>query len=132
MRLLKTSLLALMTAGMVFDPVMFVKPAFAQPAFFFNTHKTRLPHASCMQDARRTVYAVGLAIKTDLDFAIGGDKGTASGTIICTFIPGGGPCPGQAGAVVTIIATSLPGPDAKALFDQMVSTFGNGVLIDCG
>lgn len=29
------------------------------PAFAFDTHKTRLPHADCIQDARRTAKTAG-------------------------------------------------------------------------
>ena len=131
MKILRTCLLALVGA-IVFDGVVFVESAAAQPAFFFNTHKTRLPHDHCMRDAKRTVRAVGLKAGAELAFGIGGTTSTVNAFIVCTRLPGAGPCPRTDGAVVTFISTSFPGPDAKAMLDKMVSTFGDGVLFDCG
>jgi hypothetical protein len=85
-----------------------------------------------MRDARRTIPAVGLTVTNDLGFAIVGiTPGAVHAAIICTTIPGAGPCPGQDGAVATFISTSFPGPDAKAMLDRMVATFGDAVQIDC-
>ena len=115
---------------MMCDPVMVIKPANAQaPAFAFDTHKTRLPHADCIQDARRTAKTVGLHLDTNLDFAIAGGVGDTSVVIICTFIPGGGPCPGQAGAVVSTI---VMGQGAADRLKQLKDVFGNAGIIDCG
>jgi hypothetical protein len=122
-----------MTGAILCDPVMFIKPANAQqPALFFDTHKTRLPHAHCIRDARRTMREVGLNADTNLDFAVGGGAGTSRVMIFCTFIPGGGPCAGQAGAVVTMISTSPSNPDAAAMLRRLQAAFGNATLIDCG
>lgn len=133
MSISRTCLIGLMTGAMMCDPVMFIKPANADvPALFFDTHKTRLPHASCIQDARRTAREVGLALHTNLDFAIGGSVGNSNVMIFCTFIPGGGPCAGQDGAVVTMISTSPPGQEAGDTMTRVRAAFGNGILFDCG
>lgn len=133
MKILRTCLFAFALIGAIaFDGVVFVKPAAAQPAFFLNTHKTRLPFDHCMRDARRTVRDVGLRVTADTGFAIGGITATAHAFIICTRLPRAGPCPGQDGAVVTLTSASFPGPDAKAMLDRMVSAFGDGILFDCG
>jgi hypothetical protein len=132
MSILRTCLIGLMTGAMMCDPVMFIKPANADaPALFFDTHKTRLPHASCIRDARRTMREVGLAVHTNLDFAVGGSVGNTNVMIFCTFIPRGGPCPGQDGAVVTMISTSPPGPEAGDMLKRLQKSFGNAVLFDC-
>lgn len=132
MRILRPSLIGIMTAAMICDPVMFIKPANADvPALLFDTHKTRLPHADCIRDARRTMGEVGLTVHTNLDFAVGGSAGNSNVLIICTFIPRGGPCAGQDGAVVSMISTS-PGPEAGDMLKRLQASFGNGILIDCG
>lgn len=129
---LRMCLIGLMTGAMVCDPVMFIKPARADaPALFFDTHKTRLPHADCIRDARRTMSQVGARLFTNQDFVVGGTVGNANVIIVCTFIPRGGPC-GTDGAVVTMVSTAPPGPEAPDLLKRLQAAFGNATLIDCG
>jgi|SRR5579871_5886808 len=129
---LRMCLVGLMAGAMICDPVVLIKPARADtPALFFDTHKTRLPHADCIRDARRTMQAVGARLFTNQDFVIGGTIGNANALIFCTFIPRSGPC-GTDGAVVTIVSASPAGPEADTVLKRLQTTFGNGTLIDCG
>jgi len=130
MRILKPSLIGLTTAAMLSNPLMFINVAKADvPPFLFDTHKTRLPHADCIRDARRTAREVGFTDVKDLDFALLANVGNSVVLIVCTFIPAGGPCPGQDGAVVTTVSS---GQDVADTFRRVQSSFGNGTLIDCG
>jgi len=111
-----------------------VERAAAQPApaLFFDTHKTRLPARDCMQDAHRTVKAVGLHVVSQNAFSILANTPKVTAFIVCTTLPKAGPCAGQDGAVVTMIVTAQPGPDAPDMLKRISSTFGNAQLIDCG
>jgi hypothetical protein len=109
-----------------------VQPAAAQPALSFDTQRTRLPYASCMQDARRTIKAHALKIWFESDFGFGANSPTINALIICTKLPGGGPCPRMDGAVRTITVTATAGNTAGDMVKKMVATFGRGQLIDCG
>ena len=128
MKILRTCLLALI-ATIAGQGIVFVEPAVAGPEFGFNTHRTRLPYNYCMQDARRTVHELGLKIFVDVPYGLAFSNKDISASIICTFLPGAGPCAGTDGAVVTF---TVAGPGAVAMLDRLVSTFGDGVLFDCG
>jgi hypothetical protein len=56
-----------------------------QPALSFDTQKTRLPYASCMQDALRTVKAMGLKIWFQRDFGVGANSSAVNALIICNL-----------------------------------------------
>src|SRR5947209_9816098 len=79
MRILKPSLIGLTTAAMLSNPLMFINVAKADvPPFLFDTHKTRLPHADCIRDARRTAREVGFTDVKDLDFAVLANVGNSA------------------------------------------------------
>jgi hypothetical protein len=120
------------TSGFVaFYAMLGIQPTVAQPALSFDTQKTRLPYASCMQDALRTVKAMGLKIWFQKDFGVGANSSSVNALIICTKLPGAGPCNGD-GAVRTITVTATAANVAGDTVNRMVSTFGHGQLIDCG
>ena len=133
MSILRTCLIGLMAGAMMCDPVMFIKPANAQaPSYFFDSHRTRLPHGDCIRDAQRTARELRMDVRTNVDFAVGGFVGNSAVLMICTFIPRAGPCPGQDGAVVTMYVSGPSSAESSDTLRRVQSSFGNATVIDCG
>ena len=85
-----------------------------------------------MQDAKRASDAIGLKSVQETAVSVIANTPRVTAIIICTTLPKAGPCPGQDGAVASMIVTAAPGPDAPTTLDKMVKAFGNVGVIDCG